>query len=136
MILLFYNARCLYENNKKGIFGYFSQRNCLYLLAETPDYLRDKDLIKGVLYGNKARGYNASLPINNYANRLIKNWLIKPVTSVQTEGGEEKEVTVANLHFLRNRALIKELILFNPDINVDRVRALGAVMLYREEKMI
>ena len=24
----------------------------------------------------------------------------------------------------------------NPDINVDRVRALGMVMLYREEKMI
>lgn len=28
------------------------------------------------------------------------------------------------------------LILFNPDINVDRVRALGMLMLYREEKMI
>jgi hypothetical protein len=28
------------------------------------------------------------------------------------------------------------LVLFNPDINVDRVRALGMLMLYREEKMI
>ena len=41
-----------------------------------------------------------------------------------------------NLYFLRNRALIKELILYNPDINVDRVRALGLLMLYREEKVI
>ena len=31
---------------------------------------------------------------------------------------------------------MKELIAFNPIINVDRVRALGMAMLYREEKMI
>lgn len=41
-----------------------------------------------------------------------------------------------NLFFIRNRALLKELILFNPDINVDRIRALGMVMLYRQEKII
>ena len=40
------------------------------------------------------------------------------------------------MFFIRNRALLKELVLFNPDINVDRVRALGMLMLYREEKMI
>ena len=136
LILLFYNARCLYENNKKGIFSYFSQRNCLYLLAETPEYLRDRDLIKGVLYGNKARGFNASLPLNNYANQLIRNWLIKPVTFDKQEPEESTIITVPNLSFIRNRALLKELVLFNPVINVDRVRALGALMLYREEKMI
>ena len=32
--------------------------------------------------------------------------------------------------------MLKELILFNPDINVDRIRALGMVMLYREQFMI
>ena len=45
-------------------------------------------------------------------------------------------ITVPNLSFLRNRALIEELIAFAPEINVDRVRALGMVMLYREEKLI
>jgi len=43
---------------------------------------------------------------------------------------------VPNLYFIKCRALLKELVLFNPDINVDRVRALGMVMLYREEFMI
>jgi hypothetical protein len=47
LMLLFYNARCLYENNKKGMFAYFSRMNCLYLLADCPDYLRDKDMVKG-----------------------------------------------------------------------------------------
>lgn len=32
--------------------------------------------------------------------------------------------------------MIEELVAFNPEINVDRIRALGMVMLYREEKMI
>lgn len=136
LLCLFYNAKCLYEQNKKGIFAYFSQRNCLYLLAETPEYLRDKQIIKDIGYGNKSRGVNATAAVNNYANSLIRDWLLKPVVTTIVEDNEEKEVTVPNLHFIRNRALLKELILFNPDINVDRIRALGMVMLYREEKII
>lgn len=133
---MFYNAKCLYENNKKGIYSYFAQRNCLYLLAETPEYLRDKDLIKVIGIGNKGRGVNATLGINNYANLLIQQWLIKPVTNVVEEDGEQKEMTISNLYNLKGRALILELIKFNPDGNFDRVRALGMAMLYREEKMI
>ena len=137
LMCLFYNGRCLYEQNKKGIFAYFSRMNCLYLLADTPEYLRDKDLVKGQMIGNKAKGVNATAPINNYANSLIKNWLINPVPTIITnDAGEDIEISISNLYFIRNRALLQELILFNPDINVDRIRALGMVMLYREEKVI
>ena len=135
-LCLFYNAKCLYENNKKGIFAYFSRMNCTYLLADTPEYLRDKDLIKVIGIGNKSKGVNATAPINNYANTLIRDWLLKPTTVIQEVDGEQVETTIFNLYRIRNRALLKELILFNPDINVDRVRALGMVMLYREEKVI
>lgn len=136
LLCLFYNGKCLYENNKKGVFSYFSKMNCTHLLADTPEYLRDKQLIKAIGYGNTSKGVSATLPINNYANQLIRDWLLKPVLSVIEEDGEEKEITIPNLYLIKNRALIKELILFNPDINVDRVRALGLLMLYREEKMI
>ena len=135
-LCLFYNAKCLYENNKKGIFAYFSRMNCTYLLADTPEYLRDKDLIKAIGFGNKSKGVNATAPINNYANTLIRDWLLKPVVTITEVDGEQVETTILNLYKIRNRALLKELILFNPDINVDRVRALGMVMLYREEKII
>lgn len=135
-LCIFYNAKCLYEQNKKGLFAYMSRMNSLYMLADTPEYLKDKDLIKAIGYGNKSKGVTATAPINNYANRAIRDWLLKPVTVIQTIDGEEQEVTISNLYTLRNRALIKELILFNPDINVDRIRALGMVMLYREEKII
>lgn len=136
LLCLFYNAKCLYESNKKGIFAYFSKMNCTHLLADTPEFLRDKQLIKYSSFGSNAKGVNASAGINAYANNLIRDWLMKPVTIIQNVDGEDVEVTVYNLNFLRNRALIEELIAFNPEINVDRIRALGMVMLYREEKMV
>lgn len=135
-LCIFYNAKCLYESNKKGLYAYFSKMNCTHLLADTPEYLRDKQLVKYSSIGSNAKGVNASAAINNYANGLVRDWLLKPVNTVIEEDGEEKEVTVPNLSFIRNRALLEELIAFNPEINVDRVRALGMVMLYREEKMI
>ena len=136
LLCLFYNAICLHESNKKGIYAYFSKMNCTHLLADTPEFLRDKQLIKYSAFGSNAKGVNASAAINNYANNLIREWLLKPITSNITENGESKTITVSNLYYLRNRALLEELIAFAPEINVDRVRALGMVMLLREDRLI
>lgn len=137
LLCLFYNTKCLYESNKKGIYAYFSKMNSTHLLADTPEYLRDKQLVKYSRFGSNQKGVNATAAINNYANGLIRDWLLKPVnTVIKNDEGVEEEVTVQNLYRIRNRALLEELIAFNPEINVDRIRALGMVMLYREEKMI
>jgi hypothetical protein len=133
-LCIFYNAKALFEGNIKGCFSYFSRMNCLYMLADTPEYLKDKDIIKNIGIGNNSKGVKATKPVNDYANRLIRDWLLKPVTIQSSEDG--KETTVFNLTRIRNRALIKELMLYNPDINVDRVRALGLLMLYREQFMV
>lgn len=135
-LCLFYNGRMNYENNKKGLFAYFSKMNCLYLLTDVLDFLKDKDMIKGGSYGNKMKGTNATLAINAYARNLLRSWLLKPVTIVQVIDGEEKEVTVLNLYTLRSRALIKELIMYNPEGNFDRISAMGMLMLLREDRMI
>lgn len=136
LLCLFYNAKCLYESNVKGIFAYFQKMQCTHLLADTPEYLRDKQMIKYSSFGSNAKGVNATAAINNYANGLIRDWLLKPVTTVVVEDGEEKEVTISNLYFIRGRALLEELIAFDPVRNFDRVRALGMLMIYREEKVI
>lgn len=133
-LCIFYNAKALFEGNIKGCFSYFSRMNCLYMLADTPEYLKDKDIIKNIGIGNNSKGVKATKPVNDYANRLIRDWLLKPITIQSCENGEE--ITVFNLTRIRNRALIKELMLYNPDINVDRVRALGLLMLYREQFMV
>lgn len=132
-LCIFYNAKCLYENNIKGPYAYFSSRRCLHYLADTPEYLRDKQIVKYQGFGNTSKGVAASAPVNNYANGLIREWLIKPVTIVVNEDGQEVEKVVSNMAFVRNRALLQELISHNPDGNFDRIRALGMVMLYRGE---
>lgn len=136
LLCLFYNAKCMYESNKKGLYGYFSKMDCTHLLADTPEYLRDKQMIKYSAFGSNAKGINASAAINNYANSLIRDWLLQPIPTIIKEDGEEKEVNVPRLYSLRNRALLEELISYTPELNVDRIRALGMVMLYRQEKII
>ena len=135
-LCLFYNGRMNYENNKKGLFGYFSKMNCLYLLTDVLDFLKDRDMIKGSSYGNKAKGTNATAAINAYAKNLLRSWLLKPTNIIQTIDGEDQEITVSNLYTLRSRALIKELILYNSEGNFDRISAMGMLMLLREDKMI
>ena len=134
---MFYNAKCMYENNLRGLFAYYSKCNSVYLLAETPQYLRDRQLIGSTGFGNSAYGIRATPPIINYGFRLIRDWLMKSSTKIEkNDKGEEVEVTVPNLYNIRNRALIKELMLWNPVKNFDRVMSLVQLMLYREEKMV
>ena len=120
-------------HNCKGPFAYFSSRRCLHLLADTPEYLIDKQIIKTRGFGNTSKGVAATLPINNYANQMIRDWLLKPVTITVEEDGEYIEKVVPNLSFIKNRALLRELIDYNSEGNFDRVRSLGTVMLYRGE---
>ena len=136
-LCLFYNAKCMYEQNLKGTFGYFSKMNCVHLLAETPEYLRERQMVTSIGYGNKSRGIHATIPIIKGAFKMINDWLRKPVTKIEKdENGNEVEITTPNLYNIRNRALIKELIQWNPYNNYDRVMSLVQLILYREEKMI
>jgi hypothetical protein len=127
----------MYENNLKGLFTFFSSRNSLWMLADTPEYLRDKQIVKSSGIGNTAKGVRATAPVIAYAFRVIRDWLLKPVPTIEKDSeGNEVETTMPNLYNIRNRALIKELIQWNPFGNYDRIMALAQIMLYREEKVI
>lgn len=109
----------------------------MWMLADTPQYLKDKQIIKSTGFGNTSKGVRATAPVINYAYRVIRDWLMKPVTII-TKGnnGEDIETTIPNLYNIRNRAFLKELILWNPWGNYDRIMAACQLMLYREEKII
>lgn len=135
-LCLYYNGRMNYENNKKGLFSYFSKNNCTYLLTDQLEFLRDKQMIKEIGYGNKAKGTNATLAINSYGRNLLRAWLLRPTVVIQEVDGEPAEVTIPALFTLRSRALIKELINYNSEGNFDRISSMGMLMLLREDKMI
>lgn len=129
-LALFYNAQINYENNLKGLFSYFDSKNKLYLLADTPQILRDMELIKGGnLYGNKSKGTNANARVNSWARLLQADWLLE---KAQSNNDEDNRL---NLHRLRSLAYIEELIYWNPDGNFDRVSAAGMLFILREDRL-
>lgn len=134
-LCIFYNGQLNYEQNKKGLFSHFSKMNCLHYLTDVLDFLREKNMAKPG-YGNTAKGTTATAPVNAFAKNLLRSWLLKPVTTVIEVDGEPQETEVYNLYQLRSRALIKELIGYNPLGNFDRISAMGMLMLLREDKLI
>lgn len=116
-LLMYYRATGMYEQNLPGLYTYFQQKKCTYLLADTPYQLRNSETYK--MNTNTSKGINASNTVNSTARDFIKSWLNEPVSS-----NSEKLV----LNTIYSAACIKELISWNPNGNFDRVSALGMVM--------
>ena len=133
-LAVFYNAKVNYESNKKGLYSYFDNKNCIYLLTETLQILRDENMTKSVGYGNKRVGTNATQGINIWARRLIRDWLLSSAYTQDYDSDGNQIGNKLNMHTIRSKALLEELIKWNPDGNYDRVSALGMVMLFREDR--
>lgn len=138
LLLMYYNAEGNYENNKKGLFSHFSKFNSLHLLADTLEFLREKDPQRQRI-GNATKGTPSSVPIKNMGRRMIRDFLLKPYDNIKIEviDGVETEVktTERSLKKIRFRALLQELATHNMDGNFDRHDALLMLMLIREDKL-
>lgn len=119
-LLTFYNARLLFENERKGIYPYFTNKHCDYLLADQPD-----KIISEVFKDSKVqrrKGCHMTKQIRAYGEGLILEWLL-----------DEFEEGHPNVERVYSEPLIEELIQNDGVRNVDRVIALCMVMIYREE---
>ena len=119
-LLIFYNARLLFENERKGIYPYFTNKHCDYLLADQPD-----KIITEVFKDSKVqrrKGCHMTKQIRAYGEGLILEWLM-----------EEFEPGHPNIERIYSEPLIEELIENDGVKNVDRLIALCMVMIYREE---
>ena len=107
----------MYEQNLPGLFTYFEKKKSLYLLAETPYQLRNSDTYRTGT--NTSKGISATGKVNSTARDFIKSWLLEQVSQ-----NSEKRV----IETIYSIAIIKELIMWNPDGNFDRVSSLGMLM--------
>ena len=119
-LLTFYNARLLFENERKGIYPYFTNKHCDYLLADQPDKIIT-EIFKDSRV-QRRKGCHMTKQIRAYGEGLILEWLM-----------EEYEPGHPNLERIYSEPLIEELINTDGVKNVDRVIALCMVMIYREE---
>lgn len=122
-LLLFYNARLNYESNKKGVFSYFETKNSLYLLTDNLESLSGRDIQKKGSIGNMTKGTVATPAVINHSLDLILDY-------IETITGETK-----NLNKIYSLGLLRELTNYSEEDNFDRVRALGMLMLLREDKL-
>lgn len=118
-LLQYYRASLLYENEKKGLFTYFSHKHSEYLLADQPDII--KDIIKDSKV-ERGKGIHMNKPIKDWGEGLIKEWL-----------NEEYAPNKKNLTRILSEPLLEELISYNDEGNFDRVMAFMMVMIYREQ---
>lgn len=119
-LLTFYNAKLLFENERKGIYPYFTNKHCDYLLADQPD-----KIISEIFKDSKVqrrKGCHMTKSIRAYGEGLILEWLL-----------DEFEPGHPNVERIYSEPLIEELIQNDGVRNVDRVIALCMVMIYREE---
>lgn len=140
LLCMFYNAKAMFEANRKGYYAYFARKHCTWMLADCPEYLRDRQLVKYSMFGSSAKGISVNSPLKNYGVELIRDWMNKLVEMEFTdENGEVSVRQVPNLYFIKGRALLLEAISYDPSDphqNTDRISALSQVMLYREEFMV
>ena len=132
-LLIFYNAKGNYENNLKGLYSYFKFKNALHYLADTPEILKDMEMIKPT--ANLGKGTRATAPINAWGRQLQVSWMLTTNKIIEaTEKGEEDQI-ILNLHRIRSLRYLEEAQVWNPDGNYDTVSAMGMLFIYREEKL-
>lgn len=122
-ILKYYNATCLYENEKKGFYQYLERYNDTYLLLDQPRVLKDITPDSKV---NREKGMHMTDKFKKYGILMINNFL-----RASAEIKDAPEIT--NAQRIRCIPLLKELIMYNSDINADRVMAMVTLMYHIEE---
>jgi len=133
----FYNAKCMPEANKKNVYAYFAKKHSLHMLADCPEYLKEREMVKYSTTGSSSKGVQALPAIIAFAQDLIRDWLLKETVEQQVdENGEVQTVLVPGAYRLWSRAMIQEMISYGGGANTDRVSALMQVMLYRHQYQI
>lgn len=115
-LLLFYNAVCLYENQINNIKEYFENKNCLYLLADTPTCLKSTSNTSV----RRGKGQHMTKDIKLEVEVYLRDWLME----LNSEG-------VPNLKFIYSKGMLNELIRYNSEDNFDRVISLMMCIIYK-----
>ena len=137
LLAVFYNAQVMYESNTKMMYAYFSKKRCLWMLADCPEWIRAKGLVKYDFYGSSIKGVSVNAALISTGIDLINDWLKKPSPVEYIDDKGEKHIDyMPQLYKLRTRALLQELTSYAPEKNTDRVSALFQAMFYREQYQI
>jgi len=115
-LLTYYNATCLYENERNSLKMHFSNKHSLHLLAKTPTILKSTE-------GSKVqRGYGTHMTaqIKDELEIYTRDWLMQ-------DAGDGR----LNLHKIYSIPLLEEFIYYNKEANFDRIIAIMLTICHR-----
>lgn len=128
----YYNATLLYENNLKGVFSYFRNKNKLHLLADEPKSLKDK---WGYKENNRVKGFHSTDAINKFARGLINTWSLSDHIVGQNDVTGELQI-VPKFYTIKSIPLLQEIIAWNSKGNFDRISSLGATLILLDDRRL
>ena len=115
-LLIYYNARDLYENERNTLKMHFEHKNSLYLLSKTPTILKATENSKV----QRQYGIHMTKQIKSELEIYTRDWLLE-------DRGDGK----LNLHTIYSPGLLEELIRYNDTGNFDRVISFMLTILHR-----
>ncbi len=118
-LCIYYNAICLYENEKRGLEWHFEEKGMSYMLKDQPDIL-DKIIKKSNV--NRPKGTHMVPQIKGQCEIWAYDLLI--------ESAGENTLWLNKLY---DEFLIKQLITYNDEGNFDAVISFLLAVLYRKE---
>lgn len=129
LLLEYYGATCLPENEERSFIQYFDTRNIIY-------YLEDGlDLAKEINPGTKVKrrkGLAATTPNQRFGNGLIVNYCLEDIVVGQTPDGEP--IIKKGIVRIKDKLLLKEIIEYKPGLNVDRIVAFRHALILNTAK--
>lgn len=127
-LLVFYNAKGMYENNLVGFFLHMESERSLQYLAETPVLLKSKEDINGAPQGNYGIRNTGSSKggINEDGLNSIASWLLRPQ-------GPNTEALMYQT--IKDPEVLEEMIKWNEDGNYDSLSAWIMLALYEDTTM-
>lgn len=125
-LLMLYNARDLYENERNTIKMHFEHKKSLYLLADSPTILKTVDAtnVRTVSSARSNKGIHMTDKQKAEMCDYLSIWLDE-----QTPEGDGK----CNMHNVFSIPLLQELIAYNDKGNFDRVIAILLVILLNNQ---
>lgn len=114
-LLIFYNAKCLHENNVAGMKQYFETVKSLRYLCGQPNIVNDIIIDPTV---KRTHGICITIKMKNFLLETIRSWLL-------TEFAPNRY----NVEKILDVNLLKELLVYNTTDNFDRVIAFGLCLI-------
>jgi hypothetical protein len=127
LLLEFYNATCMPENEGGTFIQYFDQKNKGHLLADGYNML--KEISPNTSIVGRVKGLPATPKVKGYWMNLLVQYTLEDIVVGQDPVTKEP-IKKLGIYRISDPALLREMIAYDKDANVDRIVAFGHALAY------